>query len=299
MATLTTRKKFRELLRNDGIIVAPGAFDALSGRMIEDAGFGCIYVGGSNINAVMGYPDGEATRTEYLGRVSEIVASVGVPVVADIETGFGSGSPLDLHRTVREFERIGVAAVHCEDQVTAVKNQVTVAKSGSFNGAYVIPLAEMLNKIEAALDARQDPDFVFIARTDARSRYGLDEALERGRAYARAGADMVVVQSLRSADELKRAVDHVGAPLLIYNGGTADPLDLPAQELEAMGVKLVTFGSGVLRAAVWGVQELARELKANGTDRRLRDRMVSKERICDLVGTPARDELRKRYMDIK
>ncbi|HEY4201433.1 MAG TPA: isocitrate lyase/PEP mutase family protein [Devosiaceae bacterium] len=294
---VNVRKNLRALLKGDEIIVAPGAYDALSGRIAEEAGFKAIYVGGSNINAVMGYPDGEATRTEYLARVREIAEVLKTPVVADIETGFGAGSALDLMRTIKEFERAGVAAVHCEDQPTATKSQVTVAKGQGFRGAEVIPMPEMLKKIEAALEAREDEDFVFIARTDARTRYGLQEALDRGRAYAKAGADMVVVQSLQSVDELKRAVDHVGAPLLIYNGGSNDPLALSSDELQKIGVRMVTFGSGVLRTSAWAVKTLMEELRRTGTDKGFVERMISKEEVNDLIGTPARDALRKRFME--
>ena len=193
-------KLFRQLLGRDGIIVAPHAYDAFSARLIEEAGFKAVLVGGSSINWVMGYPDGEATRTEYLGRVREITGVLGIPVRVDIETGFGSGSALDLMRTIKECERIGVGAVQCEDHVTAVKNQLSIVKQVGFNGAYVVPKEEMLKKIEAGLEAREDKDLVFIVRTDARPRYGLEEALERGRAYAKAGADMIVIHSLQSVD---------------------------------------------------------------------------------------------------
>lgn len=291
------RKALRQLLRGDGIVVAPGAHDALSGLIAEQAGFKAAYIGGSNINAIMGYPDGEATRTEYLGRVREVAEALTIPVVIDIETGFGAGSALDLMRTIKECERIGVAAAHCEDQVTSVKSQVTVKKGGGLKGAQIVPRAEMLKKIEAALEAREDKDFVFIARTDARPRYGLEEALQRGRDYAKAGADMVVVQSLESVDELKKAVDVVGAPLLIFNGGSDDPLALSAQELQAIGVKMVTFGSGVLRASARAIQDLMQEIGRTGSDKAFLDRMISKEAVNDLIGTPARDALRKRFMD--
>jgi 2-methylisocitrate lyase-like PEP mutase family enzyme len=305
MVTENARKEFRSLLAGREIIVAPGAYDGFSGRIIEEAGFKAIYVGGSNINAVMGYPDGEATRTEFLGRVKEITQAVKRPVVVDIDTGFGSGNATDLMRTIREFEHVGVAAVHCEDQVTSTKTQVTVAGSGAgVKGAEVVPLGEMLKKIEAALEARQDKDFVFIARTDARTRYGLQEALDRGRAYAKAGADMVVVQAVETVDELKRAVDYVGAPLVIFNGRTRkpdaavkDPLGLSVAELQEIGVKLVTFGSGVLRTVGRAVRDLVEEIARSGTDEALQGRMLTKEDVARLVGTPVRDALRKRFMD--
>ena len=241
---VATRKLFRDLLNGKEIIVAPGAYDAFSGRIIEQAGFKTIYIGGSNIHTIMGHADGESTMTEFLTHVKEITEAVNTPILVDIDTGFGSGTALDLMRTVRECERIGVAALHTEDQVTTTR-------IFGYNGPLVVPLDEMLKKIEAALEAREDKDLVFIARSDARSRYGLDEALKRGRAYAKAGADMVALLGLETVDELKRAVDYVGAPMMIFNGAmkpgdSGNPLTfLTARELQDIGVKLVTFGNGV------------------------------------------------------
>ena len=266
--------------------------------MIEQAGFKVAYAGGGSQNALMGRPDGGSTMTEILAHVGELTAAVKIPVVLDVETGFGSGSPLDLMRTIRECERVGVSAVHCEDHVTAVK-------TGGLKGPVLIPREEMLKKIEAALEARQDDDFVFIARTDARKRYGLEEALERGKAYAKAGADMIVVSALETVDELKRAVDYVGAPLVMFNGAVRPGAlgnkltSLNARELQDIGVKLVTFGNGVIRAVAKAVDELLEEIKRAGTDNGYVDRMISKERLYEIVGTPARDELRKRYLNHK
>jgi 2-methylisocitrate lyase-like PEP mutase family enzyme len=289
-------KLFRELIGRDEVVIVPHAYDAFSARLIEEAGFKAVLVGGASINAVMGYPDGEATRTEFLGRVREIIQAVNIPVRVDIETGFGSGSALDLMRTIQECERIGVAAVQCEDQVTAVKAQLTVAKAdGGANRAHVVSRAEMLKKIEAALEARQDENFVFIARTSAKSRHGLQEALERGKAYAEAGADMISIQSLDTVDELKQAVDFVGAPLLV-SALSIDKLALSTQDLKNIGIRMLSVGAP-LRTVSWALQALLEEIKRTGTDRGFADRMVSKESVARLVGTPARDALRARFMD--
>jgi 2-methylisocitrate lyase-like PEP mutase family enzyme len=295
---VNVRKALRQLLRDDGIIVAPGAYDAFGARLIEQAGFKAVFIGGGNVNAVMGYTDGEATRTEYLGRVREITDVLNLPTVVDIEAGFGSGSAPDLMRTIQECERVGIAAVHCEDQQPEVK-------TGGFRGGHVLPLNVMLKKIEAALEARQDPDFVFIARTDARKRHGMEEALKRGREYAKAGADMIVVTGLETVDELKNAVDHVGAPLLTFNGAArpgdvgANPLALSTRELQDIGVKMVTFGNGILRAVGKTIQEMLEEIKQTGTDKGFVDRMMMRKEMYELVGTPARDALRERFLDYK
>ena len=199
------RKAFREQMKGADIIIAPGAYDAYSARIIEKAGFKTIYIGGSNIHAVMGHADGESTLSEYMQHVKEITEAVNVPVLADLDTGFGTGSAIDMMRAVREVERIGVAACHTEDQVTT-------GRVFAYNDPECVSRKEMLKKIEAALEAREDDEMAFIARTDARARYGLEEALERGRLFAKAGCDMVCVQALQSVDELKRAIDYVGAP---------------------------------------------------------------------------------------
>jgi 2-methylisocitrate lyase-like PEP mutase family enzyme len=159
----------------------------------------------------------------------------------------------------------------------------------------------MVKKIEAALEARQDPDLVLIARSDARSGYGLDEALKRGRAYAKAGADMVALLGLASVDELKRAVDYVGVPMMIFNGATkpgdaGNPLTfLTARELQDIGVKLVTFGNGVTRLVGKAIKELMQEINRTGTDNGFVDRMLTKVELNELAGTAVRDELRKKY----
>lgn len=290
-------KKFRQVLSRNGLSVMPHAYDAFSALLIQQAGFDAALVGGSSINWIMGYPDGEATRTEFLGRVREITAAVTIPVRVDIETGYGAGTALDLMRTIRECERIGVGAVQCEDQVTEVKNQLSLDKKVGIKGAYVVPREEMLKKIEAALEARQDKDLVFIARTDARPRYGLEETLERGRAYARAGADMIVVHSLQSVDELKKAVDYIGAPLLV-NSSDTDKLSLSTEEVEKIGVKILSVGAP-LRTVGWALQQLFQEIRRTGTDKGVVDRMIGKNAVADLVGTPARDALRTRFLDYK
>jgi carboxymethylenebutenolidase len=292
--TSLKRKAFREQLKSADIIVAPGAYDAFSARIIEKAGFKTIYIGGSNIHAVMGHADGESTLTEYMAHVKWITESVNIPVLADIDTGFGTGSPLDIMRAVREVERIGVAACHTEDQVTT--NRVF-----AYNDPECVSRKEMLKKIEAALEAREDDEMAFIARTDARMKYGLEEALERGRLFAKAGCDMVCVQALQSVDELKRAIDYVGAPLMIFNGAM-QPGDIGntlthmnAYELQKLGMKLVTFGNGVTRRVGKAIEELMAEIKRTGTENAFADRMITKVELQTYSGGRARDAMRKRY----
>jgi 2,3-dimethylmalate lyase len=182
--------ELRRLLKEKRIIVAPGVYDCLSAKLAEKAGFEMVMITGAGIVAsVFGYPDmGLITMTEVLNQTRNIVRSVKIPVFADCDTGYGN--PLNVFRTIQEFEDAGVAGLFIEDQPVP-------KRCGHFEGKQVIPMEEMIKKIEAALDARRDPDLVIMARTDARAVYGLDHAIERARAYVEAGADMIFIKRLR------------------------------------------------------------------------------------------------------
>src|SRR5438128_6803045 len=189
---MRTTTRLRELLAGPGLIVAPGAYDALSARLIAQAGFSVVYMTGFGTAAsVLGQPDvGLLTMSEMVRRAAALAAVVGnLPLIADADTGYGN--PINVRRTIREYERAGVAAVHIEDQVWP-------KKCGHMEGKQVIPQAELVQKIHAAVDARQDSDFVIIARTDANAVYGLEDAIQRGRAYREAGADDIFFEAPRS-----------------------------------------------------------------------------------------------------
>src|SRR5437660_5708433 len=189
----TTR--LRELLSGPELLVAPGAYDALSARLITQAGFQAVYMTGFGTAAsVLGQPDvGLLTMSEMVSRASALAAVVGdVPLIADADTGYGN--PINVQRTIHEYERAGVAGLHIEDQVWP-------KKCGHMEGKQVIPMEEMVQKVRAAVDARQSPDFVIIARTDANAVNGLEDAIQRGRAYREAGADSVFIEATRSIAE--------------------------------------------------------------------------------------------------
>jgi carboxyvinyl-carboxyphosphonate phosphorylmutase len=251
----TTR--FRQLLAQPGLIVAPGAYDGLSAKLIEQAGFEVVYATGGGISRSCGYPDiGLLTMTEVLMHLRWIVEATSLPVIGDCDTGYGNA--LNVMRAVREFERVGVAAFHLEDQVTP-------KRCGHYEGKEVVSSGEMCKKLEAALEARTDPDLVIIARTDARATHGLDDAIRRGKEYAQAGADMVFVEAPRDRDELKRIAGAIDRPLVanMVKGGKT-PL-LSAAELEALGYKLAIFASDVQRAAIYGMREVLKVMKRDGT----------------------------------
>src|SRR5919201_4370915 len=205
---MSSRKTLKALLKRQRLLVAPGCFDGLSARLVEAAGFEAAYLSGGAVARSMGIPDiGLVTLSETIERAAQVVAAVKLPIIADADTGYGNA--VNLVRTVREFERAGVAAIHIEDQITP-------KRCGHLEGKEVISLAEMEKKLEAALSSRNDPDFCIIARTDARGVNGLNDAIERARAFARLGVDAVFVEAPQSAAELEeipRALPDV--PLLV------------------------------------------------------------------------------------
>ncbi len=277
------RRRLRQLIQDPVIIIVAGAYDALSARLIEQAGFDVVYMTGSGAaNSLLGQPDlGLTTLTEMADQASRICAAVDLPVVADADTGYGG--LLNVRRTIHEYDRAGVAGLHLEDQVSP-------KRCGHFEGKEVIPRAEMVAKIRAAIAARRDPDLVIIARTDARAVEGLDEALERGHAYEEAGADALFIEAPRTVEEMRLIGRSFRVPLIanMVEGG-ATPL-LPAGELEALGFKLVLHAGTLARAAALAVQEVLCHLKTHGSAIGAEERLISfadRDRITDRPGVEA------------
>ena len=270
--------------------MAPGAHDAFTAKIIEQTGgFQAVYMTGSGATmSILGEPDiGLLTMTEMATHARNLANAVSLPVIADADTGYGN--VIKVARTVREYESTGVAAIHIEDQVTP-------KRCGHFEGKQVVSQNEMVGKIKAAVDARQDPDFVLIARTDARAVLGLDEAIKRGRAYAEAGADVIFLEAPESLEELKIIVKSIDAPLLVnMDEGTKTPL-LTAQELEEMGYKIVIFPRSAPCAAAKTIQELMKLLKETGTTRRFSTRMLTFEERNQLTGLARYQEMEKKYL---
>ena len=284
----TTR--LRELLVQRGLLVAPGAYDALSARLIAQAGFPAVYMTGFGTAAsVLGQPDvGLLTMSEMVSRAEALAAVVGDrPLIADADTGYGN--PINVRRTIREYERAGVAAIHIEDQVWP-------KKCGHMEGKQVIPVDEMVQKIRAAVDARQDPDFVIIARTDANAVYGLEDALRRGRAYHEAGADVIFIEAPRSIEELRAIAQAFPDVPLLYNWAESGktPL-LPLEEIHALGFKLVIFPVSMLFAATQALLDLLEALKQGQTSLAFAERMVTFSQFTDQVGLPDIQDLERRY----
>ena len=284
----TTR--LRELLVQRGLLVAPGAYDALSARLIAQAGFPAVYMTGFGTAAsVLGQPDvGLLTMSEMVSRAAALAAVVGDrPLIADADTGYGN--PINVRRTVREYEQAGVAAIHIEDQVWP-------KKCGHMEGKQVISVDEMVQKIRAAVDARQDPDFVIIARTDANAVYGLEDALRRGRAYREAGADVIFIEAPRSIGELRAIAQAFPDVPLLYNWAESGktPL-LPLEEIHALGFKLVIFPVSMLFAATQALLDLLEALKQGQTSLAFAERMVTFSQFTDQIGLPEIQALERRY----
>ncbi|MDR7523406.1 MAG: oxaloacetate decarboxylase [Armatimonadota bacterium] len=283
----TPARRLRRRLSDPRLVVAPGVFDGLSARIATAAGFEALYASGGAIARSAGVPDlGLLSVTEVLGRLREIVDATDLPVIADADTGYGNA--LNVYRTVREFERLGVAALHLEDQVSP-------KKCGHYAGKSLIPAEEMVGKLKAAQDARRNPDLVIIARTDARAVEGLDGAIRRGNLYAAAGADLVFVEAPESEDELRTIAQAVRAPLLVnmFWGGRT-PLVSP-EALAAMGYRVMIVPGDLQRAAIRAMQDAADAIRRTGTAAGLGERLAGFDERDALVDLAFWQRLEERY----
>lgn len=255
---MTKISDLRDLIESPGIVVLPGAHDVLSARLIEQEGFPVVFTSGFGLSASsLGVPDvGLLTQTETLDRVKRIVDAVSVPVVADMDTGYGN--PVNVIRTVRECVSVGAAGIILEDQVWP-------KRCGHMVGKSVIPMEEHVEKLRAAVYARSDSGLIIIARTDARAPLGLDEAIRRGQIYADEGADVIFVEAPESIDDMKIISDSIEKPLFanMIEGGKTPFLS--ANELEDLGFKMVVYPLSGLFAATKAIQEVVSHLMRTGT----------------------------------
>ena len=279
-------KRLRELLESETILVAPSAYDALSAKVIEWAGFKAVGTTGFGMSACMlGKPDvGLLTMSEIVDQCKRIADAVDVPVMADADTGYGN--PINVIRTVEEFERAGMAGIYIEDQVWP-------KKCGYIRGKGVIPLEEGVMKVKAAVEARDDPDFLIVARTDA-DIISTDEVIKRGNAYADAGADLVKPQP-KSMDQLEACARRIKVPLHIGTGriGRFSP---SVKDLEEVGnVKAVTFPTTPLLAATKAMMGLMETIKNTGTIETYADGLMAFDEFTDFIGLPEIYSLEQRY----
>ncbi len=259
-------------------MLLPGCYDALGARLIEQAGFDGVYMTGFGTAAsLLGRPDvGLLGLAEMVDNARRITAAVDLPVIADADTGYGN--PINVVRTVQEYERAGVAALHLEDQVAP-------KRCGHMEGKEVIPTGEMVAKIEAAVAARQDPDLVLIARTDARAPHGLDDALDRARRFADAGADVLFVEALTGEDEIERVATELAGIPLVFNwvDGGKSPL-LTHERLAELGFALVIFPITTLLAATQAMSETLATMAKARTPLDLQDDLPSFGAFTETIG---------------
>ncbi len=251
---MTQAARLRELLGRDGMVVAPGAYDCITARLIERAGFDAVYMTGAGTAATLGYPDfGLVTMTEMAANAGRIAATIGLPVIADADTGYGN--ELNVVRTVRAYEAAGVAGLHLEDQVFP-------KKCGHLDDKEIVPRDDWLAKIRAAAAARRDPDFLVIARTDARAVAGLDEAVARGNAALDAGADMIFLEAPQTLDEVAAVPRLIRGPCLlnVVKGGKTPDIDLA--DAERMGYRLAILPGLLLKNIIGIGEKMLAELAA-------------------------------------
>ena len=275
---MKTTTRLRELLAAPGIVAAPGAYDCLSAAIIERAGFSAVYMTGAGTSiSRVGYPDiGLTTMSEMAANAAAIANTVSVPVIADADTGYGD--VLQVRRTIREYERAGVAGVHIEDQESP-------KRCGHLDDKRVVAQEEMVRKLHAALDAREDDDFTIIARCDALAVTGWDDALRRCEAYVEAGADVLFLEAVQTREQAAYVTSHFDVPVLYNFVETGKSPLLPVAELEKLGFKLVIFPISAMLAAMKTMSDLMRELRDTGTtEHAIADRMVSIHECFDTMG---------------
>ena len=280
--------RLKALLAARAATILPGTPNALFARVIAAQGFAAVYVTGAGIaNMSLGMPDiGLVNVSELADHVAAIADAVGIPILADADTGFGNA--LNVGRTVRQLERAGAAGIQIEDQVFP-------KKCGHFRGKQVIDCNEMVGKIKAAVDARSDPDLQIVARTDARAIEGLDAAIARAQAYAEAGADVTFVEAPRDAGELQRIASEICVPQIanmVFGGLTPA---LTQNELAKLGFGGVLYANAALQAALKSVNDVMAALKRDGSLARVAGRLAGFEERQQAVDKPRYDELEQRY----
>jgi 2,3-dimethylmalate lyase len=289
----STRKRLRARINKRSLIVAPGIYDAYGARFVEQAGFEAVYMTGNGVSAsLLGRPDvGLVDLTLFAQHAHRAAACVDIPLICDADTGYGNA--VNVRHTVHEFEAAGVAAIHIEDQMTP-------KRCGHLPGARpVIDLSEAVGKIEAAVAARCDPDFVIIARTDAVAGHGLDAAIKRVQAFHKAGADVLFVELKTSAtilDDMKRITESVDAPFLVNIDGGGKLGELTVPEIEQLGFRIAIYPGLERYAAGFAIREALGALKRDGSTRAVRDRMLSMQEYNEALDIAGVEDWEKKYL---
>lgn len=279
----------KSLLSTKKIIVAPGAHDALTAKIIERAGFEAVYVTGYGLSAsVLGKPDvGLLTMTEMVSRISAIAEAVSLPLICDGDTGYGNA--VNVVRTVREYEKAGAACIQLEDQITP-------KKCGHMQGKQVVSTEEMVGKIRAAVEARRSPDFLIMARTDARAVYGIEEAIRRGKAYEEAGADILFVEAPQSEEEMRMITSSLKVPCVanMVEGGKTPYV--PVERLSELGYKIAIFPTASTFRTAKALLDMMMDLKEHGTLKQSLDETLSFDQFNELIGLDEITNLEKKFL---
>jgi 2-methylisocitrate lyase-like PEP mutase family enzyme len=289
----SVRQRFRARIAKKQLIVAPGIYDAYGARMVEKAGFEAVYMTGNGVSAsVLGRPDvGLVDLTLFSRHAHYAAACVDIPLICDADTGYGNA--VNVRHTVREFEAAGVAAIHIEDQLTP-------KRCGHLPGARpVIELPEAVGKVEAAVAGRTDPDFIIIARTDVASGQGVAAAIERAKAFHKAGADVLFVELKTSPtviEDMKRITESVDAPFLVNIDGGGKLGELSAPEIEKLGFRIAIYPGLERYAAGFAMQEALGALKRDGSTRSVRDRMLTMPQYNQVLGLAEIEEWEQKYL---
>jgi methylisocitrate lyase len=271
--------RFRALLKS-GTVVMPGAFNAISAKLVEAAGFSAVYVSGAGVtNALTGMPDvALLTLTEMAQQTRYICNAVRVPCIADADTGYGE--VLNVARAVRELEDSGLAGIHLEDQVAP-------KRCGHLDGKQIVPVGEMVRKIKAAVKSRRNPAFFLIARTDARTVNGIEDAIARAQLYLDAGADAIFPEALQSPEEFAEFATAVDAPLLANMTEFGKSPLLTVDELAVLGYRMIIFPMTQFRVMMKSAEAALAEIRHTGTQRGFLDRMQTRAELYDLIEYPA------------
>lgn len=287
------RKRLRARLKSGPLIVAPGIYDSYGARFVEQAGFEAAYMTGNGVSAsLLGRPDvGLVDLTLFAQHAHRAAACIDIPLICDADTGYGN--VVNVRHTVREFEAAGVAAIHIEDQVAP-------KRCGHLPGSRpVVDLGEAASKIEAAVAARSDPDFVIIARTDAAAGHGLDEAIKRVQAFRKAGADVLFVELKNSPtilDDMRRVTAASDAPCLVNIDGGGKLGDLTVPEIEQLGFRIAIFPGLARNAAGFGIRAALGALKRDGTTKSVRERMLTMQEYNEALGLADVEAWEKSYL---
>jgi len=269
------RKKLREDLASGKLLRYPGAFSPLVAKLIQDIGFDGVYISGAVLSNDLGYPDiGMTTLTEVAGRGHQISRVTDLPTIIDIDTGFGE--PMSAARTIQELEDLGISGCHMEDQVNP-------KRCGHLDNKTLVSVQEMTAKVKAATDAKRDPNFVLMARTDAAASEGLDKAIDRAKAYIDAGADMIFPEALKGPKDFEAFRKAIDVPMLANMTEFGKAELLTKKQLEEMGYNMVIYPVTTLRLAMYHVENSLRQIKEEGTQQNLLEKMQHRSRLYELV----------------